>query len=91
MGKDRCAPSPRSFGFDKKGENDADLANDSLGAGWLAYHQYYLQQPVLDRGAYLGTQTRHPAELTVNYITLLVPFDWPVGDYAVRVSFSGGR
>jgi hypothetical protein len=27
------APNPRTFGFDKKGENDADLANDSLGAG----------------------------------------------------------
>jgi hypothetical protein len=79
------APSPRSFGFDKKGENDADLANDSLGAGWLPYHQYYMRQPALDRGAYLGTQTRHPAELNVNYIELLVPFDWPVGEYVVRV------
>ncbi|RFC42921.1 MAG: Protein of unknown function DUF1592/DUF1588/DUF1587/ DUF1585/DUF1595/Planctomycete cytochrome C [Verrucomicrobia bacterium] len=79
------APSPRSFGFDKKGENDADLANDSLGAGWLPYHQYYVRQPALDRGAYLGTQTRHPAELNVNYIELLVPFDWPVGDYIARV------
>ncbi len=72
------APNPRTFGFDKKGENDADLANDSLGAGWLPYHQYYLQQPALDTGAYLGTQTRHPAELNVNYIEFLVPFDWPV-------------
>ena len=79
------APSPRSFGFDKKGENDADLANDSLGAGWLPYHQYYLRQPAVDRGAYLGTQTRHPAELNVNYIELLVPFDWPVGNYIARV------
>ncbi|MCE9605345.1 MAG: DUF1592 domain-containing protein [Planctomycetia bacterium] len=79
------APSPRSFGFDKKGENDADLANDSLGAGWLPYHQYYLRQPGVDRGAYLGTQTRHPAELNVQYIELLVPFDWPVGEYVVRV------
>lgn len=79
------APNPRTFGFDKKGENDADLANDSLGAGWLPYHQYYLRQPALDTGAYLGTQTRHPAELNVNYIEFLVPFDWPVGDYVVRV------
>jgi hypothetical protein len=85
------APSPRSFGFDKKGENDADLANDSMGAGWLAYHQYYLQQPALDRGAYLGTQTRHPAELTVNYITLLVPFSWPVGEYVVRVRIAATK
>ena len=79
------APNPRSFGFDKKGENDADLANDSLSAGWLSYHQYYLKQPAINRGAYLGVQTRHPAELNVNYIELLVPFDWPVGNYVVRV------
>ncbi|MCF7785511.1 MAG: DUF1592 domain-containing protein [Prosthecobacter sp.] len=79
------APNPRTFGFDKKGENDADLANDSLGAGWLKYHQYYMSQPAVDKGAYLGTQTRHPAELNVNYIELLVPFDWPVGEYVVRV------
>ena len=85
------APSPRSFGFDKKGENDADLANDSLGAGWLPYHQYYLRQPALDRGAYLGTQTRHPAELNVNYIELLVPFDWPVGEYVVRVRAAAAK
>jgi hypothetical protein len=44
-----------------------------------------MRQPGLDRGAYLGTQTRHPAELNVNYIELLVPFDWPVGEYVVRV------
>jgi hypothetical protein len=79
------APNPRTFGFDKKGENDADLANDSLSASWLGYHQYYLQQPGVDRGAYLGIQTRHPAELNLNYIELLVPFDWPVGNYTVRV------
>jgi len=79
------APNPRDFGFDKRGENDADLANDSLHAGWLKYHEYYVGMPDVDRGAYLGTQTRHPAELNVNYIELLVPFDWPVGDYVVRV------
>lgn len=79
------APNPRSFGFDKKGENDADLANDSLNAGWLSYHQYYLRQPALDTGAYLSIETRHPAELTLGYIPLLLPFDWPVGDYVLRV------
>ncbi|MCB1086726.1 MAG: DUF1592 domain-containing protein, partial [Verrucomicrobiae bacterium] len=79
------APDPFSFGFDKGQENDADLANDSLGAGWLKYHQYYTEMPAVDRGAYLGTQTRHPSQLNVNYIELLVPFSWPVGDYLVRV------
>ncbi len=85
------APNPRTFGFDKKGENDADLANDSLGAGWLKYHQYYMAQSAVDKGAYLGTQTRHPAELNVNYIELLVPFDWPVGEYVVRVSVGAAK
>ncbi len=79
------APDPFSFGFDKGQENDADLANDSLGAGWLKYHEYYTQMPAVDRGAYLGVQTRHPSQLNVNYIELLVPFSWPVGDYIVRV------
>lgn len=79
------APSPRSFGFDKKGENDADLANDSLKAGWLEYHQYYLRQPAIDRGAYLGTETRHPAELNPKSVNVLVPFGWPAGNYIVRV------
>jgi hypothetical protein len=79
------APNPRTFGFDKKGENDADLANDSLGASHLAYYQHYLTQPNLDTGAYLGVQTHHPSQINVNYIELLVPFDWPVGDYVVRI------
>ena len=78
------APNPRTFGFDKKGENDADLANDSLSASWLKYHQYYAGMPDVERGAYLGTQTRHPAEINLNYIEILVPFDWPVGEYIVR-------
>ena len=85
------APSPRSFGFDKKGENDADLANDSLGAGWLEYHQYYLRQPHLDTGAYLGVETRHPSEIALGFMPLLVPFDWPVGDYVVRVRVAATR
>ena len=79
------APNPRTFGFDKKGENDADLANDSLSASWLKYHQHYAGMPDVDRGAYLGTQTRHPAEINLNYIEILVPYDWPVGEYIVRV------
>ncbi|MFN0079288.1 MAG: DUF1592 domain-containing protein [Prosthecobacter sp.] len=79
------APNPRTFGFDKKGENDADLANAELNASWLPYHQSYLKQPALDTGAYLGTQTMHPSVINLNYIEFLVPFDWPVGDYVVRV------
>ena len=45
----------------------------------------------MDTGAYLGTQTRHPAELNVNYIELLVPFGWPVGEYVVRVRMAATK
>ena len=86
------APDPHAFGFQKAGGpvvgNAVDLAHDALSAAWLPYHQYYLRQPAVDRGAYLGIQTRHPAELNVNYIELLVPPNWPVGNYVVRVRVS---
>jgi len=85
------APSPRSFGFDKGNENDADLANDSLNPYFLSYHQYYLTYPALDKGAYLTVQTVHPAVLQLGWMTLLVPFDWPVGDYVVRVRVAGNE
>ncbi len=85
------APSPRSFGFDKGNENDADLANDSLNPYFLPYHQYYLTYPALDKGAYLTVQTVHPAALQLGWMTLLVPFDWPPGDYVVRVRVAGNE
>ena len=85
------APSPRSFGFNKGNENDADLANDSLTPNFLPYHQYYLTYPALDKGAYLTVQTVHPSVLQLGWMTLLVPFDWPVGDYVVRVRVAGNE
>ena len=85
------APNPRTFGFDKKGENDSDLANDSLRAAHQAYYEYYLKQPEVDKGAYLGTQTHHPSQINVNYIELLVPFDWPVGEYVVRARVAAAK
>ncbi len=79
------APNPRTFGFDKKGENDADMANDSLGENWQKYHEYYLTRPALDRGAYLGTQTMHPAVMCLGYLQFPVPGEWNSGDYVLRV------
>ncbi len=79
------APNPRTFGFDKKGENDADLANDSLGEGWQKYHEYYLSRPALDRGAYLGTPTKHPSVMALGFLQLPVPGDWTSGNFVFRV------
>ncbi|MDX1946156.1 MAG: DUF1592 domain-containing protein [Pirellulaceae bacterium] len=74
------APSPESFGFDT-GENNADKANRAAGNTFMhPYREYYLKQPRLDEGAYL---TINNGDFN-SWITLLVPFNWPVGDYRVR-------
>jgi mono/diheme cytochrome c family protein len=79
------APNPRTFGFDKGGENDADKANDSLGENWQKYHEYYLSRPALDRGAYLGSPTMHPQEIGLGFLQFPVPRSWASGDYILRV------
>ncbi|MCC6882314.1 MAG: DUF1592 domain-containing protein [Verrucomicrobiales bacterium] len=85
------APNPRTFGFDKKGENDADMANDSLGENWQKYHEYYLSRPALDQGAYLGTPTMHPAVMALGFLQLPVPAEWHSGDYVLRVRLAAAK
>ncbi len=80
----RGAPSPESFGF-KTTENNADKANAALGENWQKYHEYYLSRPALDRGAYLGTPTMHPAVMALGFLQLPVPAEWASGDYVLRV------
>jgi len=82
--KIKGAPSPESFGF-KTEENNADKANDALGANWQSYHEYYLKRPALDRGSYLGTPTMHPAVMALGFLQLPVPSEWSSGDYVLRV------
>lgn len=84
------APSPESFGFINK-ENTADKANAALNPYFLPYHQHYLTYPALDQGAYLTVQTTHPSLLQLGWITMLVPFNWPVGDYVVRIRVAGNE
>jgi hypothetical protein len=78
------APSPESFGFQTQ-ENNADKANAALGENWQKYHEYYLARPALDRGAYLGTPTMHPAVMALGFLQLPVPTEWKSGDYVLRV------
>ena len=80
------APRPLDFGFKTDpGGNGVDIINSVLPASWLKYHAYYAGMPDVDRGAYLGTHTVHPSVLNLNSIELLVPYDFPVGEYIVRV------
>jgi mono/diheme cytochrome c family protein len=85
------APNPRMYGFDKKGENDADLANDSLGENWQKYHEYYLSRPQLESGAYLGTPTMHPAVMALGFLQLPVPGEWLSGNYVFRVRLAAAK
>ena len=84
------APSPESFGF-KTLENNADKANGALGENWQKYHEYYLSRPALDRGAYLGTPTMHPAVMALGFLQLPVPGEWTSGNYIFRVRIAAAK
>lgn len=88
--KIKGAPSPESFGF-KTEENNADKANSALGENWQKYHEYYLKQPALDRGAYLGTPTMHPAVMALGFLQLPVPGEWTSGSYVFRVRLAAAK
>lgn len=80
--KIKGAPSPEKFGF-VTSETPADKANRAANNTYLTpYKEHYLTQPGIDRGGYLTI--RGEADLN-SWITLNVPFDYPVGDYVVRV------
>lgn len=79
------APAPEEFGF-RTGENNADKANRALGyknGYFRPYHEYYLQQPHLDTGAYLTIQGA--PEIPNDSMTVRMPPKWPIGRYIVRV------
>ncbi len=82
--------SPESFGF-KTLENNADKANDALGEGWQKYHEYYLSRPHLDRGAYLGTPTKHPSVMALGFMQLPVPGEWTSGEFVLRVRVAAAK
>ena len=80
--KIKGAPSPEEFGFITN-ETPADKANRAGGRNdFNAYHHYYINLPALDRGGYLTV--RNDAVLKP-WVSMLVPFGYPVGDYMVRV------
>lgn len=83
------APAPEEFGFNTP-ENNADKANGALsygtttGNGYMRpYHEYYLHLPHLDTGAYLTISGG--TDMGNDNLSLLVPYNWPVGDYVLRV------
>ncbi len=86
--KIKGAPAPEDFGF-KTVENNADKANRALGyntksgTGYMRpYHEHYLEQAHLETGAYL---TVSASDLGNDNFTIPVPYNWPIGEYTVRV------
>jgi len=82
------APAPENFGF-KTVENNADKATralgyaEKMGTGYMRpYHEHYLKQPHLESGAYL---TISAGDMGNDNFSQLIPYNWPVGDYVVRV------
>jgi mono/diheme cytochrome c family protein len=82
------APAAEDYGF-KTVENNSDKANRALGYGSKAgtgymrpYHEFYLRQPHLDTGAYL---TISASDLGNDHFSTLIPYNWPLGDYILRV------
>ncbi|MEI6684913.1 MAG: DUF1587 domain-containing protein [Planctomycetota bacterium] len=82
------APAPEEYGF-RTVENNADKANGALnyetkqGSGYMRpYHENYLRQKHLDTGAYL---TIMAGDYGNDFVSLQVPYGWPVGNYMVRI------
>ena len=76
------APPPEDFGF-KTVENNADKANGAVARSsdyFSAYRERFFGQPALDSGTYLTIHTLS------EHVTLMVPWNWPPGDYVVRVA-----
>lgn len=89
------APSPTQFGFGRPQTavvgNEADKANRALGPYHLPYHEYALEFPGLGTGTYLAYKSVHPAILDNSYVSMLVPFNWPPGDFVMRVRLAANE
>ena len=89
------APSPTQFGFGRPQTavvgNEADKAHQALGPYHLPYHEYALEFPGLGTGAYLAYKSVHPAILDNSYVSMLVPFNWPPGDFVMRVRLAANH
>jgi mono/diheme cytochrome c family protein len=75
------APPPEDFGF-KTVENNADKANGAFSRStdyFSAYRERYFAMPALDTGTYLTIHTLS------EQLTYMVPWNWPPGEFVVRV------
>ncbi|NBS34179.1 MAG: DUF1595 domain-containing protein, partial [Planctomycetia bacterium] len=89
------APSPVAYGFGLRFTDaigsPADKAHNALSVYHLPYHEYALEFPGLGTGAYLAYKSIHPNVLDNSYVSMLVPFNWPPGDFVMRVRLAANK
>ena len=80
----RCAPPPTDYGF-----VDAETATHGGIGAWnlVPYQTYFLVQPELKTGAFLtvGDNGVNP------WFTFAIGYDWPPGEYVVRVRIAATK
>ncbi len=78
------APAPDTFGWSKDFDVQV-LWELNINSEFIEYEKHYLEQPLLDTGAYLTLPGANRSSYANNWFALRIPDDWPPGDYIVRV------
>ena len=81
------APAPEQFGFNNNVNPEvlSDMPSQ-IKTQFMAYERHYFEMTGLDTGAYLTIPAKPCFPPHANtWIPLVIPSDWPIGDYIFRV------
>jgi hypothetical protein len=78
------ALAPDQFGWPQNLDEQV-LWELSVNTEFIEYEKRYLEQPLLDSGAYLTLPGANRSSYANNWLSLRIPDDWPPGDYVVRI------
>jgi hypothetical protein len=78
------APPPSQFGWPADADEQV-LWELNVNVEFIEYEKRYLEQPLLDSGAYLTLPGANRSSYANNWFSLQIPADWPPGDYVVRI------
>lgn len=78
------APPPDQFGWPADADEQV-LWELNVNVEFIEYEKRYLEEPLLDSGAYLTLPGANRSSYANNWLSLQIPADWPPGDYVVRI------
>ena len=78
------APPPSQFGWPADADEQV-LWELNVNVEFIEYEKRYLEQPLLDSGAYLTLPGANRSSYANNWFSLQIPADWPPGDCVVRI------